>query len=438
MQFDFGLWLKPVKAWLRQTMFEGAKTGVRLAYLCNQYPAVSHSFIRREIAAIEQLGHDVVRISIRNAGAGLRDQADLEEASRTFFVLQQGLFLLIWASVRLALARPLKFWRAAALALRMAGTSPAVLIRHVAYLAEASLLVRHLERAGVVHIHAHFGTNPAAVARIIKRLGGPPYSFTVHGPDEFDAPRGLHLRGKIADAHFVAAISHYGRAQLMRWSEPEHWDKIGIVRCGVDDGFLRTPEVPVPDVPHFCCVARLSPQKGLPVLIETVEILKKRGLEFKITVIGDGEMRPHLEAQIRERGLGPYLRLVGARSGSEIRSHLLDARAFVLPSFAEGLPVVIMEALAVGRPVITTVIAGTPELVGEDCGWLVPAGSPETLAEAMVDALRTKPDVLSAMGRRGRAKVAASHDVKRNAIALASLMTGSPPRQPSHRRPSSP
>jgi glycosyltransferase involved in cell wall biosynthesis len=291
--------------------------------------------------------------------------------------------------------------------------------RHLAYFLEAAWLVRRLDRLGVEHVHAHFGTNPAAVALIVRAWGGPPFSFTAHGPDEFDAPVTLSLGQKVAAAAFVAAISSYGRSQLMRWSAPAEWGKIEVVRCGVDRAFLDAAVQPVPpDSTELLCVARLSPQKGLPLLVAACDRLRATGASFTVTIVGDGELRDELEAEIRRRRLEDRVILAGTCTAAEIREHLHRARAFVLPSFAEGLPVVIMEAMALSRPVVATAVAGIPELVDRDCGWVIPPGSEEALAEALAEALSAEPEELARKGAAGRERVRAMHDSERNAVSL--------------------
>jgi glycosyltransferase involved in cell wall biosynthesis len=313
--------------------------------------------------------------------------------------------------------------RAIAEARRLSGPGLKQKFRHAAYWLEAAWLVRRFDRLGTEHVHAHFGTNPAAVAAISLAWGGPPFSFTVHGPDEFDAPLELSLGRKIARAKFVAAISSYGRSQLMRWSQPSQWHKIEVIRCGVDGAFLETPEEPVrADSTEFLCVARLSAQKGLPLLIATCDRLRSQGERFTVTIIGDGDLRSELEAEIRQRKLEDNVFLAGICTSAEIRERLLRARAFVLPSFAEGLPVVIMEALALARPVVTTAIAGIPELVDNKCGWVVPAGSEEALADAMSQALRVSAEELRAKGRVGRERVHRLHDATRNAEQIVAAI----------------
>jgi len=392
---------------------------VRLAYLCNLYPAVSHSFVRREVEAVERAGHEVHRFSIRHPRSDLRDVADRREAERTTVVLGEGIPRLLSAALLLLFSRPLRALAAIGAARRLSGPGFSQKFRHLAYWLEAAWLVRRLERLGVEHLHAHFGTNPAAVALIVRAWGGPPFSFTVHGPDEFDAPVALSLQAKIEAASFVAAISSYGRSQLMRWSDPEQWVKIGVVRCGLGRDFLDAVAEPISAAStEFVCVARLSAQKGLPLLLAACEQLRARGERFSLTIIGEGELRGSLEAEIQRRDLGDTINLAGVCTGEEIRAHLKRSRAFVLPSFAEGLPVVIMEALALERPVIGTAIAGIPELLDESCGWLIPAGSEEALVDAMRAALRASPAELSAKGAVGRERVLAMHDADRNAALL--------------------
>lgn len=392
---------------------------MKLAYLCNLYPAVSHSFVRREIAGVEAAGHEVFRFSLRPARDDLRDEADKGEEKRTEAILARGLGSLLAAVLVLSLARPARTLSALGAALRLSSPGLRSKARHLAYWLEAAWLVRRMDKLKIDHLHAHFGTNPAAVAAIARTWGGPPFSFTVHGPDEFDAPIALSLGRKIEAAAFVAAISSYGRSQLMRWSRPEHWDRIEVIRCGLDEAFLAAAPQPVAArSTEFVCVARLSAQKGLPLLIAACDRLREAGEQFSLTIVGDGEMREQLEQDIRRRNLEGMVSLAGVRTADEIREHLRGARAFVLPSFAEGLPVVIMEALALSRPVVTTAIAGIPELVDNECGWLVPAGCVDALVVAMSAALHCSPGELAAKGEIGRGRVRELHDAGRNAALL--------------------
>lgn len=394
-----------------------------IAYLTTQYPAVSHSFIRREIAGIEAGGMAVARYSIRPFPDALPDPHDRAEALRTAVILNGNLARLAGAAIMVCASRPGLFLDAVACAFNMARKAGGDFVKHGAYLLEACWLFRALRKKDVRHLHVHFGTNATAVARITRRLGGPAYSFTVHGPDEFDRPAQLDMRGKIAESAFCVAISSYGRSQLMRWSRYADWPKIQIVRCGVDETFTTPLEsVPVPDAPNLCCVARLSGQKGLPLLIEAAAKLAEQGKTFHLTLVGGGEMEPEIRTQISASGLQDKVTMAGWASADEVRRIIQSCRAMVLPSFAEGLPVVIMEALALERPVITTMIAGIPELVDAECGWLVPAGDVDAITEAMASAIELSPDALETMGRRGRERVLERHRADSNAAGLLRLI----------------
>jgi colanic acid/amylovoran biosynthesis glycosyltransferase len=396
---------------------------LRIAYLVNRYPTASHSFIRREIHAVEATGTEVIRFSIRAVGASeVPDQRDRAEQLQTEALLQMGVARLMAKAVRVLVTHPLRSMRALKVAFAGNDRRMTSLIRRTAYFVEGAALAMRAKSHSIDHLHAHFGTNSAMVARLASILSGIPYSFTVHGPDEFDAPIQLDLKGKVADCAFCVAISSFGRSQLMRWSTYSDWSKIKLVRCGVDDSFLRCPRtMGVAAVPHICTVARLSAQKGIPLLLEAVAILKRAGEPCTLTIVGDGEMRTELEGLINSLELSEHVNLVGVAASDEIIEHLLDARAMVLPSFAEGLPVVIMEALALFRPVIVSAIAGTPELVNKHCGWLVSAGSVGELVEAIRAALNASPEDLDLMGEVGRARVSALHDSFANGGQLNEL-----------------
>jgi colanic acid/amylovoran biosynthesis glycosyltransferase len=392
---------------------------MKVAYLVNQYPHVSHSFIRREIAGLEACGVAVERFSVRSSGA-VADPADRAEQARTHVLLACGVRGLVLALVVTALTRPFHWVGALALAVRMGRAGRGVL-RHVVYLAEACVLLRLLRRTGATHLHAHFGTNPAAVALLTNALGGPPYSFTVHGPEEFDRPDALSLGLKIERAAFVVAVGDFGRSQLYRWCGHRHWPKVNVVRCGVDEAFLAAGPQPVPDTNRLVCVGRLAEQKGQLLLLEALGRLAADGVPFEMVLAGDGPMRGVIEERIAGLGLGGRVRITGWLSNEAVRGELLAARALVLPSFAEGLPVVLMEALALGRPVVTTYVAGIPELVTGGNGWLVPAGSAVALADALRRLLRTPTDQLERMGKDGAGRAAAQHDAAREAAKLAGL-----------------
>jgi colanic acid/amylovoran biosynthesis glycosyltransferase len=400
-----------------------AAARARVAYLVNHYPAVSHSFIRREILALERLGVDVQRIALRGWDGALADAADLRERERTRFVLRESAFALLGAVVVQALARPSAFFAALRLATAMAAGSDRSLVYHWIYLAEACVVARWLRTAGVRHLHAHFGTNSAEVAMLAAMLAEASYSFTVHGPDEFDRPRAIGLAEKIRRAAFVVGISAFTRSQLFRWVEARHWDKICVVHCGIDIAFHAGPTSPRSEAKRLVCVGRLGEQKGHLLLLAAMRRAFDRGCVFDLVLAGDGELRAAIEERTRVLGLQKHVRITGWIGSADVRGEIEAARALVLPSFAEGLPVVIMEAMALCRPVVTTYVAGIPELVlaGEN-GWLIPAGDVDALADAIVACIAASGESLARMGAAGRERVLARHDVDVEAGKLARLL----------------
>jgi glycosyltransferase involved in cell wall biosynthesis len=395
---------------------------MRIAYLINQYPKVSHTFIRREILALERQGFEILRIALRGWDGELVDAEDLIERERTLYVLREGAPALLLALTRMLLTRPSHLLRALALAWHMGRRAERPLPVHLVYLAEACRIEPWLRAAGVQHVHAHFGTNSAEVAMLVHMLGGPRWSFTVHGPEEFDKGSTIGLAQKVRHCAFVVAISSYGRSQLYRFAMHQHWHKVQVVHCGLEPALHTALSKPVPAARRLVCVGRLCEQKGQLLLVEAAHRLAAAGVDFELVLVGDGEMRADIEALIKGYELQARVRVTGHISSEQLHEEVLAARAFVLPSFAEGLPMVIMEAMALRRPIISTFIAGIPELVlpGEH-GWLVPAGDVEALIEAMRACLDAPTDMLTRLGDAARQRVLTRHDVDIQAAKLAKL-----------------
>ncbi len=396
---------------------------MKVAYLINQYPKISHAFIRREIQAVEAAGVEIFRCSVRRSPEGLMDAADREELARTHVLLDAGALGLLGAVLLAGLRSPFRLGCAGVRALLLGRRSPRGVLRHLIYLAEACLLVRWLRRERVEHVHAHFGTNTATLALLAHELAGLRFSFTAHGPEEFDQAWAWSLRDKIERASFVVAVSHFGCSQLFRQCAHQHWPRVRMVRCGVDGTFLDEPARILPTERRLVSIGRLSEQKGQLLLIEALARVQQTGRRAHLTLIGEGEMRPQIAAAIARHGLDDSVRLVGAADGQAIRRALDESCALILPSFAEGLPVVIMEALARARPVLSTYVAGIPELVqaGRN-GWLVPAGSVDALTAALQEVLDAPIEQLSQWGQHGRACVAEQHDIRRIGAQMAALL----------------
>lgn len=394
---------------------------MRVAYLINQYPKVSHSFIRREILALERQGTVVIRIALRGWNGPIVDDKDVMERKKTRYVLRDGTFRLFLATLVMLARRPVRFSRALRLAWKMSRRAERPLPVHLIYLAEACRIAPLLHQEAAQHVHAHFGTNSAEVAMLVNALGGPRWSFTVHGPEEFDNVSSIGLAEKIRRAEFVVAVSSYGRSQLYRTVDHTLWSKVHVVHCGVDATFTTAVVAPS-SLRRFVCVGRLCEQKGQLLLIEAMNHLATEGADFELTLVGDGELRADIEALIVRYGLQNKVRMTGWVGGNQVRDEIVAARAMVLPSFAEGLPVVLMEAMALRRPVISTYVAGIPELVlpGEN-GWLVPAGDVEALTEAMRTCLNASDNTLVRMGAAGQKRALERHNVDKTALKLRKL-----------------
>jgi colanic acid/amylovoran biosynthesis glycosyltransferase len=396
---------------------------MKLAYLFSWYPQPSQTALRREVLAFEKIGTSIHRFTLRRYDGDLVDEEDKAERERTRAVLAVGASGLAMAVLGTAVCQPRAFGRALRIAVKAGWVSERGLFRNLVYFAEACVLLRWLSELGIEHVHAHYGTNSAMVAMLCRILGGPPYSFTMHGPEEFDAPRSLSLREKIHHAAFVVAITEFTRSQLYRWADYADWSKIHVVRVGVSAMFLEHGPSPIPANSRLVNIGRITEQKGQATLIQAAAALRDRGLDFELVIVGDGPMRDEIERLIDQFYLRGRVRITGYLSNQGVLQEILNARALVLPSFAEGLPGVFFEAMALGRPVISTFIAGHSELIEPGVnGWLVPAGAVEPLVDAMAKALRADTAELEAMGRAAAARVAERHNGVVEVMKLADLI----------------
>jgi colanic acid/amylovoran biosynthesis glycosyltransferase len=393
---------------------------LKIAYFVNEYPKASHSFIRREILALERQGFEILRVALRGWGNELPDVEDRDECLRTRHVLRGGLAALILPTIATLLRSPIKFMGAVRLAAHMSRDSERPLPYHLIYIMEACRILEWVREFGAERIHVHFGDNSTEIVMLARALGGPPYSFTAHGPNEF--LRNWGLDQKIHRSEFAVAISSYGRSQLYLRSEARDWPKVKIIHCGLEKSFFDVPAAPIPASGTIVCVGRLCAAKGQRLLLEVVGRLVASGIPVQLVLAGDGPMRKELEQRIVQLGLSAHVRITGWISGDKVRNEILAARALVLPSFAEGLPVVLMEALALRRPVLTTYIAGIPELVrpGEN-GWLFPAGSLGEMEQALRECLSMSVAELQKMGDAGFERVTRRHSVDLEASKLAAL-----------------
>lgn len=398
---------------------------MRLAYLVSSYPMTSTTFIRREIEAIERLGQPVHRFSARPWDVPLVDPDDRAEERRTEYLLTGHVPALLLAALAEPFVNGRRLLRAVRLARALHRRAGGGLARHLGYLVQAIRFRSRAAALAIDHVHVHFSNNAAAIALIAHALGGPRYSFTVHGPDELVDPARNGLAIKARHAAFVVAITHYCRARIEA-EAPDTADRIAVIPCGIDLGDFPASPVPPAGVSRVVCVGRLCANKAQALIPKAVALVRDRFPDLVVELIGDGEARGEIDGEIARLGLSDHVRLLGWKSNPEVRRHLDAAAALLLPSFAEGLPIVIMEALALERPVLVTAIAGIPELVDAGCGWIFPPGEPERIAEALAGLLATPDGERAALGREGRRRVEARHDIAQSAEALlAAFVRGS-------------
>jgi len=392
-----------------------------IAYMTSAYARASDTFIRGEVRELRRLGYRVETFSIRSPEAeeDLAGEVARERRS-TDYILNHGAPRLLYAFLKMAGRSPIRMIRALRLAWRTAVPGVRGAFLELAYLIEASYLAERLLSEEVEHIHNHFGEGCASVTMLASLLSGVPYSLALHGPSVFFDPIHYCLGEKVARSAFTACVSHFCMSQCMAFTAPTAWNRLRLVRCGVGEEFLSREPEPIPESSRVVCVGRLSSEKGHLILVRAVARLKETGRSVSVRVVGDGPMRAAIEAEARQLGVEESFEVLGWAGAEVVKAEILASRALVVSSFAEGLPVVIMEALALGRPVLTTRIAGIAELVTpSECGWLVAPGAVEELSSALEELLSAPTAQLEEMGRRGRQRVVRLHDAAAEAKKLA-------------------
>lgn len=393
-----------------------------VAWLTGEYPRATDTFIQREVAALREHGFEVHTCSIRRTGAEhiVGPEQRAEQAS-TFHVLPAtaNLANLLRAQVA-GLRRPGRYLRALRLAWQTAPKGVKGRLYNLVYFAEATVLAEQLREQGITHLHNHIAKSSCSVAMLASELSGVPFSFTLHGPDIFFAPEHWRLDEKIARAQFVACISNFARSQAMLYSAGEHWSKLHIIHCGIQpERYRATSE---PGTGRLVFVGRLAAVKGVAVLLQALAKARQSAGELSLTLIGDGPERASIEAEVRRLGLGEVVTFTGYLGQDAVAEHLQSASALVLPSFAEGVPVVLMEAMAAGLPVVATRVGGVAELVADGVsGVIVAPGDEDALAQAIIT-VATNPDLACEMGSKGREIVVRDFEITAEAQRLGELI----------------
>lgn len=397
-----------------------------IAYVTGEYPKVSHTFIQREIVELRALGAEVLTCTVRRPAAwavvGPEQQA---EAARTFGVMEAAknprrLLAAHWSLLRHS---PGRWFSALRLAWSTRPPGLKAFLWQMFYFLEAGALARHLLDHKVVHMHNHFGDSSGSLTMIASEMSGIPFSMTFHGPTLFFEANWWRIDAKVARAAFIACISHFCRSQAMLFSDQADWHKLRIVHCGViPEAYGARPRPPFSG--HVAFVGRLDAVKGVPLLLQSFATARARHPQARLTIAGDGPARTALETQAAALGITSAVRFTGYLDEVAVATLLEQADMLVLPSFAEGLPVVLMEAMASRIPVIATQVAGVPELVEDGAsGFIVPPGDVESLTKRL-ETLLSDPDLCQRMGEAGHKTVLTEHDIRAEVSWLHRLFAG--------------
>jgi colanic acid/amylovoran biosynthesis glycosyltransferase len=406
---------------------------VRVGYLLSRYPAISHTFFLKEVLGLRERG---LRVEVASINPPDRPRADLPEveaaeADRTFYIKSGGIASLAAQVFAVGLQNPTVVIRGLGAALALGGWDIKSRVYALFYLAEALLVGRWLRRKSLPHLHVHFGGPVATVGMLTAAAWRIPWSITLHGPDEFFDQEAFYLRQKIESARFVLCISDFCRSQVLRIAPNLPDVRIEVVRLGVDCSALQ-PSVPAsirstaepPEGPfRLVCTGRMVAAKGHRILLEALAPLVASGIDFSCTLIGDGPERPFLETLSSRLGLSSQVHFLGALAHSETLAQVAQADVFVLASFAEGLPVALMEAMALSVPCVSTTIAAIPELIsnGEN-GLLVPPANSQALSAALTK-LAKDHGLRRQFGRNARFTAESGYNLALNLDLLASTLS---------------
>lgn len=397
---------------------------MRVGYLTSQYPGTSHTFIRREVAALRALGTEVETFSVRPpTSSELEDEIVRREADRTFVILSQSLPTFLIAQLAFAFGRPGAYCRTLALALRHRVPGLRAFAMSFVYFAEALVLAQELRRRHITRVHNHFANAGAIVGYLATQALGVPWSFTIHGISETDYPAGLLLRNKIEAAEFVACASYFGRSQAMRLVEPDQWRKLQIVRCGLQLDHLPRLQNTLGKL-RIICVGRLAAEKGQAGLLQAFAKVVRAVERAELILIGDGPERNLLDSEAEALGISAKVTFAGRKNEQDTLAEIARSDILVLSSFMEGLPVVLMEAMAIGVPVVASRVAGIPELVEDGkTGLLFTPSDWGGLASCLMQ-LMVDPDLRATLASSAQKTIFRKFESKTSALQMQELFAG--------------
>jgi len=383
--------------------------GLRVAFLTGEYPRATDTFIQREVGALRDGGVVVHTFAVRRPPTEqLLGPTQGAEYASTIYLLPASAMGVARAFAAAA-RHPRRFVGAAALARRTHPSGVRGTLAQCACFAEAVVLAHQLRQRSIQHLHSHGPDSSGTVAVLAAHLAGVRFSFTMHGADTLRAVAMWRLDEKVARAAFGVSVSWYGRAQAMLVSAPSTWGRLHVVRCGIDAA-QYAPTHHSGQRSSVLFVGRFDPEDGVPVLLDAFAKVLRERPSARLTLVGEGPGRSAAQQQVQAAGLDHAVQFAGYATAQQVAEHLAATDVFVLPSFVEGIPVSLMEAMAAKVPVVASQLPGIAELVehGEH-GYLVPAGHTEQFAERIV-ALLSQPALRERMGVAGRAKVVAEFD----------------------------
>lgn len=386
----------------------GDKTTIdaAIAYLNSEYPSLSHTFIELEVRELRRLGMRIDTFSVRAAGQNGRLGDAHRAAAKHTCVLRAGLLRLAGDFCSGLLRSPVGVMRALLDGQRLSPPGLVSRFRHVAYVVQGVRLALQMSRRGIRHVHVHMANNGAAIAMMAccfdRRLS---YSLSIHGSAEFFHVDSWTLAPKVERAMFVRCISDFCRAQVMAWTDPACWQRLHVVRCGIDTG-LHAPSGKVRSGPlRLLTVGRLHPIKGYEILLRACAQLAREGLPWHLDMVGDGQLLQELKTTASALEIADRISFSGAVEQERIGDHFNEADVLIVSSFMEGIPVVLMEAMSRQIAVVATRVGGIPELVRDGIdGLLVSPGSVQALMHALWS-LMQEPNTCERLGSQGRARV---------------------------------
>ncbi len=396
---------------------------VRLAYLCGEYPRATDTFIQREVKSLRKAGFHVETISVRRPSQleqGTEEQR--QERQGTHYLLPCSPWRALSDHLSIILHTPGRYLHGLWLALRVRSPGIRSLIYQLFYFTEAGLVASRMKKQGLSHIHNHAPNASGYVAMLAAEIGDLTYSMTLHGFGILSEPRRWRLKEKIERSLFTICVSHHARSQAMLWSDRVCWHRLHIVHCGIEPKLAIAPRSHTGKGLNILFVGRFDHVKGLPILLDAFAILADRNKNLHLNLVGDGPERPALEAIIQAKNLPERVTFHGYRSQAELHDFYAEADVFVMTSFAEGIPVVLMEAMAFGVPVVAPRITGIPELVTDGVNGLLTTPGDVNCLVARIESILNDAEQRNRFAVEGRKIVKKEFNLKIETTRLTTIM----------------